>query len=71
MTLDQALVEAVDGAARRLGMTMSAFTHRALTDAVERMRLEALEERHRRGYERHPVRQGEFSGWDRDQVWPE
>ena len=34
MTLDQALVEAVDGAARRLGMTMSAFTHRALGNYI-------------------------------------
>ena len=71
MTLDQALVEAVDGAARRLGTTRSAFTRRALTDALERMRVEALEERHRRGYERHPVRPGEFSGWEQEQAWPD
>ena len=71
MTLDQALVEAVDGAARRLGTTRSAFTRRALTDALERMRVEALEKRHRRGYERHPVRPGEFDGWEQEQVWPD
>ena len=62
MTLDQTLVEAVDGAARRLGTTRSAFTRRALAEALERMQVEALEERHRRGYERHPVRPGEFDG---------
>ena len=71
MTLDQALVEAVDGAARRLGTTRSAFTRRALTDALERMRVEALEKRHRRGYERHPVRGDEFSGWEQEQAWPD
>ena len=71
MTLDQALVEAVDGAARRLGTTRSAFTRKALTDALERLRVEALELRHRRGYERRPIRRGEFSGWEQEQAWPE
>ncbi len=71
MTLDQALVESVDGAARRLGTTRSAFTRKALTDALERLRVEALELRHRRGYERRPVRRGEFSGWEQEQAWPE
>ena len=68
MTLDEALVEAVDSAARRLGTTRSAFTRKALTDALERVRVEALEERHRRGYERYPVRPGEFSGWEQEQA---
>ena len=71
VTLDEALVEAVDRAARRVGTTRSAFTSRALADALERWRVEALEECHRRGYERHPVRRDEFSGWDLEQVWPD
>ena len=71
LTLDRALVDAVDGAARRLGITRSAFTSRALADALERLRVEALEERHRRGYERYPVRQNEFGGWEVEQVWPD
>ena len=71
LTLDRALVDAVDGAARRLGTTRSAFTSKALADALARLRVEALEERHRRGYERHPVRQNEFGGWDLEQVWPD
>ena len=71
MTLDRALVDSVDGAARRLGTTRSAFTRKALTDALERLRVEALELRHRRGYERRPIRRGEFSGWEQEQAWPE
>ena len=71
LMLDGALVEAVDRAARRLGTTRSAFTHKALTNALERLRVGALEERHRRGYERHPVRRDEFGRWEREQVWPE
>ncbi len=71
LTLDRALVEAVDRAARRLGTTRSAFICKALTDALERLRVEALEERHRRGYERHPVPGDEFGGWELEQVWPD
>lgn len=71
MTLDQSLVEAVDGAAQGLGTTRSAFTRKALTDALERLRIEALEKRHRRGYERHPVRPDEFGDWETEQAWPD
>ena len=71
LALDRALVNAVDAAARRLGTTRSAFTSRALADALERLRIEALEERHRRGYERHPIRRDEFDGWEPEQVWPD
>ncbi len=71
LTLDPALVEAVDRAARRLGTTRFAFTRKALTDALERLRVEKLEERHRRGYEHHPVRRDEFSGWELEQTWPD
>ena len=42
MKLDVALVEAVDGAARSLGTTRSAYIRNALTDALERLRVEAL-----------------------------
>ena len=71
MTLDRELVESVDGAVKRLGTTRSAFTRQALADALERLRVKELEERHRRGYERHPVRRGEFTGWEQEQVWPD
>lgn len=71
MTLDRALLETVDRAARSLGTTRSAFTRKALTDALERMRVEALEQRHRRGYESHPARRDEFSGWEQEQAWPD
>jgi len=28
-----------------------------------------LEEQHRKGYARHPVRRGEFSVWEKEQKW--
>jgi metal-responsive CopG/Arc/MetJ family transcriptional regulator len=69
MTLDEALVREVDRAVHELGTTRSAFTRDALREALTRLRERAKEERHRAGYLRHPVREGEFSDWEDEQVW--
>jgi metal-responsive CopG/Arc/MetJ family transcriptional regulator len=71
MTLDADLVEAVDQAAKQLGTTRSAFTRDALRRALARLREERLEQKHRLGYERRPVRPGEFDRWEDEQVWPD
>ena len=71
MTLDDDLVSQVDKIVERLGTTRSAFTREALRRALEEIRIEALEEQHRRGYEQHPVSPGEFDDWETEQVWPE
>jgi metal-responsive CopG/Arc/MetJ family transcriptional regulator len=71
MTLEPELVAQVDRAARRLGLTRSAFTRRALRAELERARIEALERRHREGYRRKPVRRGEFDRWTSEQAWPD
>ena len=70
MTLDPDLVAAVDRAAHRLGVTRSAFTRQALRAALDRLRVEALERRHRDGYRRKPARRREFDVWHAEQVWP-
>lgn len=71
MTLDPELVAAVDRAARQLGTSRSAFTREALRAALRRLQERALEQKHREGYRRRPVRRGEFSGWEAEQVWVE
>ncbi len=71
MTLDEDLIDAVDRAAKRLGTSRSAFTREALRGALDRLRKEQLEQKHRRGYERHPVKPGEFDAWESEQVWPD
>ena len=71
MTLDQDLVEAVDRVAKRLGTSRSAFARDALREALARERARALEQRHRKGYARSPVRRGEFSVWEPEQLWIE
>lgn len=71
MTLDEKLVAAVDKVARRLGMSRSAFAREALRTALHTARVRELERRHREGYERNPVRKGEFDVWSSEQKWPE
>ena len=71
MTLEPSLIVHVDKAAAKLGLSRSAFTRRALRQALDRLRLDALEQRHREGYKRKPARRGEFDGWEAEQVWPE
>ncbi len=71
MTLEEDLVRAVDSAARKLGTSRSAFARKALREALARQRDRALEERHRAGYARKPVRRAEFEVWESEQVWPE
>ncbi len=69
MTLDEDLVAEVDKVAKRLGTTRSAFASEALRAALTRIQIKALERRHREGYLRKPVRRGEFSVWEAEQVW--
>ena len=71
MTLDEDLVDRVDRAARKLGTSRSAFTRDALKAALMRLRSRELERKHRAGYERHPVKAGEFDAWVDEQAWPD
>ncbi len=69
MTLDETLVKEVDRAAKKLGKTRSAFTREALRSALKEARIKELEARQREGYRRNPVKRGEFSVWESEQVW--
>ena len=71
MTIEPKLVAEVDRLARRLGVTRSAFTRRALRAEIERLRVEDLERRHADGYRRKPIRRGELDAWTSEQIWPE
>jgi len=71
MTIDEELLVSVDNAAKKLKTTRSAFTRKALREALDRLTLAELEQKHRRGYERRPVRKGEFDLWEKEQTGPE
>ncbi len=69
MTLDEKLIVSVDKAAKSLHTTRSAFTRVALREALDRLNVRRLEEKHRKGYAAHPVRKGEFDAWEDEQAW--
>jgi metal-responsive CopG/Arc/MetJ family transcriptional regulator len=69
MTLDDELIKSVDRVSKRLHTSRSAFTRKALREALARRSVEELERKHRLGYERHPVAADEFSVWEVEQVW--
>ena len=69
MTLDDELVESVNKIIKELKTTRSAFTRQALQEAIDRLDTRRLEEKHRKGYELHPLNKGEFSVWENEQDW--
>jgi CopG family transcriptional regulator / antitoxin EndoAI len=69
MTLDEDLVKAVDRVSKQLNTSRSAFTRKALREALARYSHEQLERKHRQGYERQPVTVNEFSVWETEQAW--
>jgi len=71
MTLDENLIASLDRVAKRLGTTRSAFTRQAIKIALKEVQMNELEEKHREGYKRKPVKQGEFDDWEAEQVWVE
>ncbi len=69
MTLDEDLVKAVDRVSRQLNTSRSAFTRKALREALARYSVEQLERKHREGYARQPAAIDEFSVWETEQAW--
>ena len=69
MTLDDDLVKAVDRVSKELHTNRSAFTRKALREALDRLSLEHLELKHQQGYQKHPSKANEFSVWETEQAW--
>lgn len=63
VTIDEELLRAVDTAVRNLGTSRSAFMREALRQALQQMQIAAMERQHIAGYERYPVKPGEFDIW--------
>ena len=69
MTLDDDLVKAVDRVSKQLHTSRSAFTRKALREALARHNIEELERKHRKGYEQQPIAADEFAVWENEQAW--
>ena len=69
MTLDDDLAAAVDTVVKKLKTTRSAFTRKALKDAINQVNINVLENKHKKGYERYPSDKTEFNVWESEQEW--
>ena len=69
MTLDDELVATVDQVVRELKTTRSAFTRKALRNAVKQVNVRQLEKKHEKGYRQSPTGKTEFSVWESEQEW--
>ena len=69
MTLDNDLVFQVDRVVKELHTSRSAFTRKALQQALARVQQTKLETKHREGYLQKPVSQDEFNVWEQEQQW--
>ncbi len=67
--MDDDLVDAVDKIVKKLKVTRSAFTRQALRDAITQANIQQMENKHKKGYEKKPVRKSEFSIWESEQEW--
>ena len=69
MTLDDELIREVDVIVKKQHTTRSAFTRKALHDAIANYYRLAMEQKHKKGYKRYPVQDNEFSDWESEQEW--
>jgi metal-responsive CopG/Arc/MetJ family transcriptional regulator len=69
MTIDEALLHAVDQVTTELHTTRSAFIREALEAALRRHTVQKLEQQHAQGYLQQPVEPGEFDVWADEQHW--
>lgn len=70
IVIDASLLRAADEAARRAKLNRSALVREALRHYLERLRVEELERKDRRGFERFPDDEAEVSFWERAATWP-
>ena len=59
----------VDKSGKRLRRTRSAFAPETLRAVLAKVHTKEVGRQHRQGYLRKPVRRGEFSVWEAEQVW--
>ena len=71
LSIQEDLLEQVDRAVKSLHKTRSALVAEALVRYLQWLEARALERRHISGYRKRPVLTGEYTDWEKEQVWPE
>lgn len=70
VVMEKGLLRATEHAARRAKMNRSALIRDALRAHLNRLRIEELEERDRKGYQAGRKDAAELPGWESEAVWP-
>jgi metal-responsive CopG/Arc/MetJ family transcriptional regulator len=71
LEIEESMLTEVERATRELEMTREAFVRTALERALQQQETIALEQKHARGYEKHPQTTDEVGEWEAEQVWGE
>lgn len=71
ISIQEALLTAVDRAMSQVKMTRSALIAEALKAYLKALETRLLEQKHEAGYWKKPARPGELGDWEKEQVWPE
>jgi metal-responsive CopG/Arc/MetJ family transcriptional regulator len=69
MTMDEELLFSVDKVIHKRKTTRSAFFRESVRFYLEKLKINELEQKHRDGYMKHPVKPNEFDIWEDEQVW--
>ena len=70
VVLDAKLLKAADRAARQTKRNRSALIRDALRAHLQRLEIQAMEERDRQGYLKQPQSTDESLAWEAENVWP-
>jgi metal-responsive CopG/Arc/MetJ family transcriptional regulator len=70
VVLDKKLLEATDQAAQRTKRNRSALVRDALREHLQRLEMQAKEERDREGYSKGSQKNDESQIWEAEAAWP-
>ncbi len=71
IVLDKRLLQAADQAAKRTRKNRSALVRDALREHLQRLEIQAKEDRDRQGYSRNPQTHEESLAWEAEAAWPQ
>ena len=70
LVIDKKLLQAADEAARQTKRNRSALLRDALREHLQRLQVQAKEQRDRSGYTRHPATRDADDSWEAEASWP-
>jgi len=71
LEIEESMLTEVERAMHALDMTREDFVRTALERALHQREIIALEQKHARGYDRHPQTTEEVGEWEAERVWGE